>query len=71
MPEGVKMKKFKVYDLYEGKEVLGYASTLAEVKKIARTQYEATDGECAIFYAALNEETHKYKFSSAKFLEVL
>lgn len=65
------MKKFKVYDLYEGKEVLGYADTLAEVKKIARTQYEATDGECAIFYAELNEETHKYKFSSAKFLAVL
>ena len=65
------MKKFKVYDLYDGKDVLGYADTLSEVKKIARTQYEATDGECAIFYAALNPETNKYMFSKVKFLEVL
>ena len=71
MPEGVKMKKFKVYDLYEGKDVLGYADTLSEVKKIARTQSEATDGECAIFYAELNTETNKYMFSKVKFLEVL
>lgn len=65
------MKKFKVYDLYEGKEVLGYADTLAEVKKIARTQYEATDSECRIFYAELNEETNKYMFSKAKFLKTI
>ena len=71
MPEGVKMKKFKVYDLYEGKEVLGYADTLAEVKKIARTQYEATDGECIIYYAELNPETSKYMFSKAKFLKTI
>ena len=65
------MKKFKVYDLYEGKDVLGYADTLFEVKKIARSQYVATDGECAIFYAELNPETNKYMFSKVKFLEVL
>ena len=65
------MTKFKVYDLYEGKEVLGYADTLAEVKKIARTQYEATDGECAIFYAELNKETNRYMFSKAKFLKTI
>lgn len=29
------MKKYKVYDLYEGKECIGYADTLSEVKKIA------------------------------------
>lgn len=63
------MKKFKVYDLYDGKEVLGYVDTLKEVKALARERYEDTDGECEIYYAQLNPETNKYGFSSAKFLK--
>ena len=65
------MKKFKVYDLYEGKIVLGYADNMQEVRKLAKEQYEATDGECAIFYAPLNPNTEKYMFSSAIFLKSL
>ena len=30
------MKKYKVYDLYEGKDVVGYADTLNDVKHLAR-----------------------------------
>lgn len=63
------MKKFKVYDLYDGKETLGYVDTLKEIKALAKERYEETDGECAIFYAELNKETNKYKFSSAKHLK--
>lgn len=63
------MKKYKVYDLYEGKLTLGYADNMQEVRKLAREQYEATDGECSVYYAELNPETNKYKFSEARFLE--
>lgn len=65
------MKKFKVYDLYDGKEFIGYADTMKEVRSLAREQYESTDGECSIFYAELNPETNKYRFSCAKFLETV
>lgn len=65
------MKKYKVYDLYDGKDVLGYADNMCEIKKIAQEEYEETDGECAIYYAELNTETNKYKFSEAKLLKTL
>ena len=60
------MKKYKVYDLYEGKMSLGYADTMSEVRNIVREQAEETDNECYCVYAELNPETNKYKFSEAK-----
>ena len=65
------MKKYKVYDLYEGKECIGYADTLREVKKIARTQYTETDGECAIYYTELNRDTGEYDFAKRKFISLI
>ena len=65
------MKKYKVYDLYEGKECIGYADTLSEVKKIARIQYDETDGECAIYYVKLNRDTGEYDFAKRQFLSVI
>lgn len=64
------MKKYRVYDIYEGKDVLGYADTLTEVKRIAREQIEDTDGECMVVYAELNPETRKYRFSEYKEVRV-
>lgn len=64
------MKKYKVYDLYDYKEVLGYADTMQEVKRLARERMDDTDGECCIYYAELNKDTQKYNFSQRKFLEV-
>lgn len=58
------MKKYKVYDLYESKETLGYADTMDEVKLMARDQ--ATDGECLVVCAELNPDTGKYRFSEYK-----
>lgn len=63
------MKKIKIYDLYEGKETVGYCDTLKEAKKIARQWEEDTDGECIIVYAKLNNETEKYRFSEYKELK--
>lgn len=67
------MKKYKVYDLYEcefgAREVLGYADNMKEIKRLAKERYNDTDGECDIWYAELNIETQKYKFSNAKHLE--
>ena len=60
------MKKYRVYDIYEGKDTIGYADTLTEVKRIAREQIEDTDGECMVVYAELNPETGKYRFSAYK-----
>lgn len=56
------MKKFKVYDLYDGEmaETLGYADNLKEVKKLAKERYKDTDGECFVIYAELVPEINKY-----------
>lgn len=58
--------KYKVYDIYDLTEVLGYCNTIAEVKDLARQRIEDTDGECECVYAELNPETGKYKFSAYK-----
>lgn len=60
------MKKYKVVDIYEGREFLGYADSMAEVKRLARGQVEDTDGECLVVFYSLNPETGKYKFSEYK-----
>lgn len=60
------MKTYKVYDIYEAKDVVGYADTLEEVKKLARSWHRDTDGECCIVYAKLNVESGRYKFSRYK-----
>ena len=65
------MKRFKVYDLYEGNDCIGYADTLREVKKIARIQYDETDGECDIFFVELDQETQHYDFSKGRFIPVI
>lgn len=66
------MRKYKVYDIYDNvAEKLGYADTIAEIKKIARKRCEETDGECLISYLTLNPETQKYKISSEVILEVI
>lgn len=54
------MKKYKVKDVYEGTEVLGYVNNIREVKKLAKQRYEDTDGECLIEYRVLNILTLKY-----------
>lgn len=64
------MKKYKVYDLYESKETLGYADTMDEVKLMARDQAEATDGECYVVYAELNPNTGRYRFSEYKEVKI-
>lgn len=43
-----KCKQYKVVDLYEGTQCIGYADTLDEVCDIYRQQIEDTDGECRI-----------------------
>lgn len=60
------MKKYKVYDLLEGKEVLGFADTMEEINKIALEWFKDTDGECSIFFAELDNSTNKYKLSECK-----
>ena len=64
------MKKYKVYDLYEGKDTIGYADTMGEVKKIVRRRIDDTDGECECVYAEINPITSKYKFSECKLILV-
>lgn len=63
------MKKYKVVDLREFKETIGYANNLREIKKLAKEQYEETDGACSIFYYPMNKQTNRYEFSKRKFLE--
>ena len=44
-------RKYKVYDLYDYKETLGYVDNMREVRRLAAQQYDDTDGECCIYYA--------------------
>lgn len=37
------MKKYKVVDLREFKETIGYANNLREIKKLAKEQYEESE----------------------------
>lgn len=64
------MKKYKVVDLEDGKETVGYADTMEEIKGLAQYWIENVAEEAAIFYYPLNEITGKYKFSERKFLEI-
>ena len=43
-----KCKQYKVVDLYESAQCIGYADTLDEVCDIYRQRVEDTDGECRI-----------------------
>lgn len=63
------MKKYKVVDLMEHMETIGYADTNDEIKKIAQVRYEDTDCYCSIFYYPLNKETNIYDFNKRKFLK--
>lgn len=65
----IKLKKYKVVDLGEGKETIGYADTIDEIKRLAKQWIDNVTEEAAVFYYPLNEETGKYKFSERKFLE--
>ncbi len=43
-------KKYKVVDLLENKEIIGYADTIAEIKRLAKYWIENIAEEAAIFY---------------------
>lgn len=62
-------KKYKVVDLTDGRNFIGYADTLRQVKKIAKQWCEEVTEEANIYYYPLNEETGKYEFSKRVFLE--
>lgn len=62
-------RKYKVVDLFEEKETVGYADTITEIKKLAKYWIENVTEEAAIFYYPLNKVTGKYIFSNRKFLE--
>jgi len=63
------LKKYKVVDLGEGKETIGYADNIEEIKILAKQWINNVTEEAAVFYYPLNEETGKYRFSERKFLE--
>lgn len=65
------MKKFKVYDLYEGVDCIGYADTLKEVKRIAKQQYNDTDGECSLWYAEIDPVTERFERTSLIFIALI
>lgn len=65
----MKKKKYKVVDLLESKETIGYADTIAEIKRLAKYWIENVAEEAAIFYYPLNKVTGKYIFSDRVFLE--
>jgi hypothetical protein len=62
LKEVEQMKNFKVVDIYEGRDLLGYADTMQEVKKLAKQRVNDTDSECLIEVRELDTNINKYKF---------
>lgn len=62
-------KRYKVVDLLEGKETIGYADTITDIKRIAKHWIENVAEEAAIFYYPFDKASGKYKFSERVFLE--
>lgn len=57
----LKMKpKYKIVDIYEGLQTVGYAQTISEARQIAKQWDEDTDGENYLMYYPLNPVTGKY-----------
>ncbi len=53
----------------EGKETIGYADTITDIKRIAKHWIENVAEEAAIFYYPFDKASGKYKFSDRVFLE--
>lgn len=67
---GIFMKKYKVVDLLDGnKEIVGYADSLSEVKKLAKKWLDEVTEEAAIYYYPFNEEKGQYEISKRIFLK--
>ncbi|MFD1465002.1 hypothetical protein ACFQ4L_02710 [Lapidilactobacillus mulanensis] len=58
----MRKQKYQVFDLEDYTDVLGYADSLMEVTELARKRSRETDGDCAIYYCELNEDTDQYEF---------
>ena len=46
----VEKKKYKVVDIEDGKETIGYANTIEEIKSLAKHWLDNVTEEAAIFY---------------------
>ena len=51
---------YAVYDEWEGKEFLGTADNMREVRDLAMERYNDTDGECQIWYYKEGEKNSGY-----------
>ena len=49
-------KLWKVVDMYEGYELLGYVDTKREALKLAHERADDTDGECYIVFRKLEDD---------------
>lgn len=64
-----KRKDTKLWIYLEGKETIGYADTITDIKRIAKHWIENVAEEAAIFYYPFDKASGKYKFSDRVFLE--
>lgn len=54
-------KRFRLYDVYEGYDLLGEFDTMSEVRRAA-LQYDAdTDGECCLMVARFYKVPGRYE----------
>lgn len=56
------MKEFKVVDVYDGRDLLGYCDSIREVYQLARKRIEDTDSEFLIELRVLVPEKNQYAF---------
>lgn len=55
------IKKYEVFDMYEGYYLIGYCNTIQEIQRLAKDFYNDTDGECSVQYMEFNFKSMKYE----------
>ena len=60
---------YEFYDTYDGEELIGTTDSLAIAFDICYERIEATDGECAITYKAVDEPNPSYEEALDQIIE--
>lgn len=63
--------KYYVYDLYDGKELLGEVESMDKVRELTNERIRDTDGECYITIEEREENDMKKVFITKSALEIM
>ncbi|NLC96175.1 MAG: hypothetical protein GX675_01195 [Erysipelotrichaceae bacterium] len=55
-------KTYRLYDIYEGKELLTKTTSMEEVKAAAKERSEDTDDECCLYLTCNGEHVEDWSY---------